>query len=78
MKVNQIYVNLPVKDIPKTKEFWMNLGFAVNEEISDERAVCILMSDTISVMFLTEDFSKPSQKGRYPKVIPRRCLSRWD
>lgn len=74
MKVNQIYVNLPVKDIPKTKEFWMNLGFAVNEEISDERAVCILMSDTISVMFLTEDFfetfsERPVPKGDTTQVL---------
>lgn len=74
MKVNQIYVNLPVKDIPKTKEFWMNLGFAVNEEISDERAVSILMSDTISVMFLTEDFfetfsERPVPKGDTTQVL---------
>jgi predicted lactoylglutathione lyase len=30
MKINQIYVNLPVKNIQKTKEFWTNLGFSVN------------------------------------------------
>lgn len=74
MKVNQIYVNLPVKDIPKTKEFWTNLGFAINEQISDERAVCVLMSDTISVMFLTEDFfetfsERPVPKGDTTQVL---------
>jgi predicted lactoylglutathione lyase len=27
MKINQIYVNLPVKDVQKTREFWTRLGF---------------------------------------------------
>lgn len=74
MKVNQIYVNLPVKDIQKTKEFWMNLGFSVNEQISDERAVCIILSDNISVMFLTEEFfetfsERPVPKGDTTQVL---------
>ena len=53
MKVNQIYVNLPVKDIQKTKEFWTNVGFTINEQFSDDKAVCVVMNDTIYVMFLT-------------------------
>lgn len=74
MKVNQIFVNLPVKDIQKTKEFWTNLGFSVNDQVSDERAVCIIMSDNISVMFLTEDFfetfsEKPVPKGDTTQVL---------
>ncbi len=27
MKANQIYVNLPVKNIEQTKIFWTNVGF---------------------------------------------------
>lgn len=74
MKVNQIYVNLPVKDIQKTKEFWTNLGFSINEQISDERAVCIILSDNISVMFLTEEFfetfsERPVPKGETTQVL---------
>ncbi|WP_374459058.1 VOC family protein [Chryseobacterium taeanense] len=74
MKVNQIFVNLPVKDIQKTKEFWTNLGFSVNEQISDERAVCIIMSDNISIMFLTEEFfetfsERPVPKGGTTQVL---------
>lgn len=74
MKINQIFVNLPVKDIHETKEFWTNLGFSVNEQISDERAVCIMMNDTISIMFLTEEFfetfsERPVPKGDTTQVL---------
>lgn len=74
MKINQIFVNLPVKDIQKTKKFWTNLGFSVNEQISDERAVCIMMNDTISIMFLTEEFfetfsERPVPKGDTTQVL---------
>lgn len=74
MKINQIYVNLPVKNIQKTKEFWTNLGFSVNEQISDDRAVCIIMNNTISIMFLTEEFfetfsERPVPKGDTTQVL---------
>jgi len=74
MKINQIFVNLPVKDIRETKDFWTNLGFSVNEQISYERAVCIMMNDTISIMFLTEEFfetfsERPVPKGDTTQVL---------
>lgn len=74
MKINQIYVNLPVKNIQETKAFWTSLGFSVNEQISDERAVCIIMNDTISIMFLTEEFfetfsERPVPKGDTTQVL---------
>ncbi|KQT35781.1 extradiol dioxygenase [Chryseobacterium sp. Leaf405] len=74
MKINQIYVNLPVKDIQKTKEFWTNIGFSINEQITDEKAVCVMMSDNIQVMFLTEEFfqtfsERPVPKGDTTQVL---------
>ncbi|WP_394664779.1 VOC family protein [uncultured Chryseobacterium sp.] len=55
MKINQIYLNLPVKDVQKTREFWTNLGFATNEEMSNDKSVCVVMNENIYVMFLTEE-----------------------
>ncbi|WP_326984078.1 VOC family protein [Chryseobacterium sp. MYb264] len=74
MKINQIYVNLPVKDIQKTKEFWTNIGFSINEQITDEKAVCVMMSDNIQVMFLEEEFfqtfsERPVPKGDTTQVL---------
>ncbi|WP_445431126.1 VOC family protein [Chryseobacterium indoltheticum] len=74
MKVNQIYVNLPVKDIQKTKEFWTKIGFSINEQFSDDKAVCVVMNDTIYVMFLTEEYfqtfsERPVPKGDTTQVL---------
>ncbi len=74
MKINQIYVNLPVKDIQKTKEFWTNVGFSINEQITDDKAVCVIMSDNIQVMFLEEEFfqtfsERPTPKGDTTQVL---------
>ena len=75
MKINQIYVNLPVKDVQKTREFWTKLGFSFNEQMSSEKAVCVEMKkEQIYVMFLTEEsfqtFSeRPVPKGDTTQVL---------
>lgn len=74
MKANQIYVNLPVKNIDQTKAFWTNVGFPVNDQISDENAVCIIMGDNMYVMFLTEEYfqtfsERPVPKGDTTQVL---------
>ena len=75
MKITQIYVTLPVKDIQKTKEFWRKLGLTLNEQFSDERAACVVMKeDNIYVMFLTEEYfqsfiNKPVAKTDTTQVI---------
>ncbi|MBW3523907.1 VOC family protein [Chryseobacterium sp. NKUCC03_KSP] len=57
MEINQIYVNLPVKDVQKTREFWTKLGFSINEQFSDEKAICVIMKqEHIYTMFLKEEF----------------------
>lgn len=75
MEINQIYVNLPVKDIQKTREFWTKLGFAINEQFSDEKAVCVVMKENhIYTMFLKEEFfqtftNRPFAKGDTTQVL---------
>jgi uncharacterized protein len=39
----QIYVNLPVKDLNKTNEFFKNLGFEFNSNFSNENATCMIV-----------------------------------
>ena len=75
MKINQIYVNLPVKDVQKTRAFWTTLGFTINEQFSDEKAVCVVMKeDHIYTMFLKEEFfqtftNRPYAKGDTTQVL---------
>jgi predicted lactoylglutathione lyase len=50
-----IFVNLPVKDLPKSIAFFEALGFAFNPQFTDETAACMVVSDTIFVMLLTHE-----------------------
>lgn len=52
----QIFVNLPVKDLEKTKAFFAALGFTFNAQFTNDDAACMVVSDTIYVMLLTEPF----------------------
>lgn len=52
----QIFVNLPVKNLEKTKEFFGKLGYTFNPQFTDENAASMVISDTIYVMLLTEPF----------------------
>jgi predicted lactoylglutathione lyase len=45
MRVKSIFVNLPVKDLKRTREFWTTLGFSFNEQFSDERALCLVLHE---------------------------------
>lgn len=57
MKASSIYVNLPVKDLGKTREFWSKLGFTFNERFSNDKAICMVLNEgNIYVMFLQSEF----------------------
>jgi hypothetical protein len=55
-KAKEIYVNLPVKDLQKSVEFFSKLGFGFNKEMTDENATCMIVGDHIYVMLLMEEF----------------------
>ncbi len=54
--VQQIFVNLPVKDLVKTKEFFAHLGFTFNEQLTNEAAACMIIGENIYAMLLVEPF----------------------
>lgn len=60
-----IFVNLPVRDLPKARAFWQALGFSFNEQFSDDTAACLVFSETIFAMLLTH----PKFEGFAPKPI---------
>lgn len=51
----QIFVNLPVKNLNQSVAFFTKLGYAFNPQFTDETATCMIVSDDIFVMLLTED-----------------------
>jgi hypothetical protein len=54
----QMYLNLPVKDLDKTVEFFTALGFSFNPAFTDENATCMIINDDAYVMLLVENFFK--------------------
>ncbi len=54
----QIFVNLPVKDLNKSVEFFTKLGYKFNPKFTDENATCMIVSENIFVMLLVEKFFK--------------------
>ncbi len=54
--VKEIYVNLPVKDLNRTIEFFTKLGFTFNPQFTDENATCMIIGPNIFAMLLLEKF----------------------
>jgi uncharacterized protein len=54
----QIFVNLPVKDLKKSIEFFTQLGYEFNQQFTDENATCMLVGENIFVMLLVEEYFK--------------------
>jgi hypothetical protein len=51
----QIFINLAVKDLAKSMEFYSAIGFSNNPQFSDETGKCMVYSDNIFVMLLTHE-----------------------
>ena len=56
--VTKIFVNLPVKDLNKSKQFFNNLGFSFEPKFTNEQGACLVLGENIFVMLLTESFFK--------------------
>jgi predicted lactoylglutathione lyase len=59
-----IFVNLPVKDLQKSMAFFAQLGYTFNKQFTDEKAACLVISETIFAMLLTESFFQQFIPGK--------------
>ena len=51
-----MFLNLPVTDLERSKKFYVDLGFEVNPQFTDDSAACIVLDDGhLYVMLLTHD-----------------------
>lgn len=75
MKVKSIYVNLPIKNLEKTRDFWSKLGFSFNEQFSDDKALCLELNEgQIYAMLIRHDFfssftNRPIADGSSTQVL---------
>lgn len=75
----QIFVNIPVKDLNRSVEFFTKLGYTFNPQFTDENATCMIISDTSFVMLLVEPFFKSFTKKEITDTVNSNesiiCLS---
>ncbi|WP_345948293.1 MULTISPECIES: VOC family protein [unclassified Mucilaginibacter] len=71
----QIFVNIPVKDLNKSIAFFTELGYTFNPQFTDEKATCMIVSETIYVMLLTEPFFKSfTKKEITDTAVANECI----
>jgi predicted lactoylglutathione lyase len=51
----QIFINLAVKDLDKSQDFYAALGFKNNPQFSDNSGKCMVWSENIFVMIMTHE-----------------------
>lgn len=60
----KIFVNIPVKELNKSVDFFTKLGFNFNPQFTDENATCMIVGEDIFVMLLVEKFFKSFTKKK--------------
>ncbi len=58
----QIFVNLAVKNLPRSVGFFTKLGYKFDPKFTDENATCMIVGENIFVMLLVESFFKTFTK----------------
>ena len=56
--LHKIFVNLPVLDLSRSKEFFQALGYTFDSDFTDDQAACLVLGDDIFVMLLVKPFFK--------------------
>jgi predicted lactoylglutathione lyase len=54
----KVFINLPVKNLDNTMAFFTGLGFSFNPQFTDDKAACMVISDSIFAMMLSEAYFK--------------------
>jgi len=58
----KVFVNLAVRDLKRSMDFFSKLGFEFNPQFTDDKAACMVLSEEGYVMLLAEPFFKTFTK----------------
>lgn len=61
--INAIYINLPIKDVKKSVDFFSGLGFTFNPQFSNEENHCMIIGENMFAMLCEEN--------RFQKFLPK-------
>jgi predicted lactoylglutathione lyase len=54
--IKQIFVNLPVKDLKRSVDFFTKVGFTFNPQFTDDNATSMIIGENIFAMLLVEEY----------------------
>ena len=52
----QIYVNLPIADMARSRAFFESLGYGFNPQFSNEQGACLVLGENLYAMLLVHPF----------------------
>ena len=52
----QIFVNLPVRDLQRSKDFFASLRFTFDAKFTNDQGACIIVGENIYTMLLQQEF----------------------
>jgi uncharacterized protein len=52
---SQVFINLFVKDLNRSADFYTQMGFTINPAFSDDSAKCLVWSEEIFLMIMTHE-----------------------
>lgn len=64
--MKQIFINLPVKDVEASMDFYRQIGFTVNPLFTFDDQKCMVWSDQIYLMLQTIDMFRSGNKKNLP------------
>lgn len=62
MATRKLFVNIAVRDLKKSIDFFSTLGFTFNKQFTDEKAACMVVNEDAYFMLLTEPFFRTFTK----------------
>ena len=66
--MKQIFINLPVKDLEASMNFYMQLGFTLNPLFSFDNQKCMVWSEQIYLMLQTFEMFRSGNKKNLPNT----------
>lgn len=79
MQHQQIFVNLPIKDMARSQTFFKSLGYSFNPQFTNDMGACMVLGENLFGMLLVESFfqtfTKKTIADAHKNVEALVCLS---
>lgn len=73
---SNIFINIPVKDLSASVEFWKKMGYKFNTQFTDDTAACLVLGKNLYAMLLTYNKMKEFMDQEIvDPSISRECLT---